>query len=500
MKLNFDIKSLLKRKPKGDSQRHDAGSESSRSASSESLTRAAIWIKAHILLVGMGVVSVGAVTAGIILSGEMLAAVKEEAKGYGSKLNEFRGLESTSVTITVPGKAPVTASTVVNRKLLAAVKARMGSGANDSAQVRANAVAHNQGVHTPLVNLRLPAKDPKRQEIHLDLVAKLAMAYEDLLVNKLGAGLPPAEEDITLKLQRRHVRFVQSDLKKAPDAALTDVERRQLTDQLAAYRVALYAEAADGIRIYASGEDVGTFKEGFDPSSLKLGIAKLWNLQSRYWIVEDILLACRALNTEPSVTKNPVKRVLSIRSLGAVAGVVVAGEPSAPTSGGGDDGASTDAGSSDGGSDGSPTTTAATTDGAGGDGMPIDPTQLVSTSNYASSLKGWATNQLYDVSRAVVELVIETEQIPRVADALAKQNFIAITTIEILPTDAFAGLADGFFYGDRPVSIVTLTLESAWLREWTGPLMPDEVRAQLKTTGQLAGITPGGGAAPSQEN
>jgi len=41
-----------------------------------------------------------------------------------------------------------------------------------------------------------------------------------------------------------------------------------------------------------------------------------------------------------------------------------------------------------------------------------------------------------------------------------------------------------------------LTIDSAWLRQWTGPLMPDPVRKQLGTSGTVQGgeTGPDGGA------
>ncbi len=486
MNLKIDLKSLLKRKPKGEGETSEDGGSAK---SSEGMKNAAIWLKAHLLLVVLTSVSLGALGGGIYFSMEFMDSLRSDAAQYGGKIGEFKRLESTPVTIQIPGNAPLTQAAVVNRKLVDAVKSRMGSGITDTAEVRGTAVRHNKGVHKQLVNLRLDPKNPKRQEVHLDMVAALNKAYSDLLSREIGAGAPPSEEDVTIKLQRRQVRFMQSDLKKAPDATLTDTERKQLTENLTAYRIALYAEAADAARMFVDGEDVGMFAEGFDPAPLKLNIARLWNLQFRFWVVEDILLACKAVNTESSLMKNPIKRVLSIQSLGAVVAAGGAAEPTAPA----DDSAGDD--SSGGSGDGSGDDVSA----AVPSGIPIDPAQEVSLASYGASVKGWATNQLYDVMRTKVRMVAETSKIPQIADALAKQNFIVITDVEIHPTDAYTGLSEGCFYGEEPVSSVTWTLESAWLREWTGPLMPDEIRKELNTTGQLASSMPDG-TPSAQEN
>ena len=68
-----------------------------------------------------------------------------------------------------------------------------------------------------------------------------------------------------------------------------------------------------------------------------------------------------------------------------------------------------------------------------------------------------------------------------------------IADVRISAIDPFVAIRSGYYYGLNPVSLVVLKLESAWLREWTGPLMPDSVRAQLGTTGQVQGVTQSSG-------
>ena len=83
-------------------------------------------------------------------------------------------------------------------------------------------------------------------------------------------------------------------------------------------------------------------------------------------------------------------------------------------------------------------------------------------------------------------MVAETDAIPVVMDALARRNFITVIDARIRPLDSFAAAEEGYIYGAKPVSLVSLKLESLWLREWTGPFMPDDLRARLGTTGLLA--------------
>jgi len=206
----------------------------------------------------------------------------------------------------------------------------------------------------------------------------------------------------------------------------------------------------------------------------------LWFLQWKYWIAEDVVSACSKMNQGKSILNGPVKRIISMNFLGRLKSV------GAPESTGEETPPALDGGAVQ------PIS-----------GVPIDSNAIVSMSNYGVSPRGWASNQLYDVYRTQVELVVETAQIPLLANAFSKQNFIAITDLRISQVDSFNALGMGYFYGESPVSKVVMVLESVWLRQWTGPLMPDEVRAEFGTTGQVQSALSnqeGGSTTPGQDS
>jgi hypothetical protein len=112
-------------------------------------------------------------------------------------------------------------------------------------------------------------------------------------------------------------------------------------------------------------------------------------------------------------------------------------------------------------------------------GVPqLDVTQEAAR-DYKRSFTGRATNPIYDVRTAYVTLIVETARMPELFDALAKRNFMTVLDVTVRPADAFAAARDGFIFGKAPVSEVTMTIESVWLREWTAPFMPPEVRTAL---------------------
>lgn len=470
--MKIDLKSLFKRKssaPVGDSA-------AARSLPPQ-VESALIWVKANSLLVILATASVAALGAGWWYQGEFQAANEAEAQSYAGKAAELTRLQNSEVTITIPGSAPITTTTVVTQLLVEKVKERMKGGGSDSTEISRDAIAHNRGAHEPVINLRLPAKDPIRQQIHLDFFKALTRHFGELLT-EIDAGSPPSDEDVTVKLQRRQVRFVQSSLKKAGDATLTSEERSQLQPELISYRLGLYREAAQNHGIYCEVEAIGLPAE----QPAKGDLQRLWSLQWHLWIAQDIVRACKSVNGDAKILEAPVKRITRIQFLGPV----IAREGPAPAEPEGDSAPAVDA-------EGNPID-------APPSAPPINPSAPVNIAQFAVSSKGWATNQLYDVFSSRVSLVVETSKIPDVSNAFSKQNFIVITDVKIRPVDPFVAANEGFVYGDAPVSEITLTLESAWLRAWTGPLMPDEVRKALNTSGALIGMGQDAATEPTKEN
>jgi hypothetical protein len=110
--------------------------------------------------------------------------------------------------------------------------------------------------------------------------------------------------------------------------------------------------------------------------------------------------------------------------------------------------------------------------------------------DFRRTFTGRSSNALYDVRRATVTVVVATSMLPEVLDAIAKANFMTVVGLTIRPADAFAAADEGYMYGAAPVSEVRLSIESVWLREWTGKLMPPELQALKGTTGRMTDDPP----------
>lgn len=461
MNLKFDIKNLFKSKKDSESEHLEVSSGQSGKGK-----KVAIWIKSNIVVLSLAIFSISSLAVAYWVSSDLHESDQKSAQAISKKVEELSSLERTPVSFTIPGNEAVTGNVTVNKRLVEDVKARMSEGELSTSSVLPIAIEHNQGAHVSVMSLRLRSDDTKRKQAHLDMHDILVVLYENLL-KSCRATLPPAEEDVQLELQRAKDRFLQLKAPKISSAAGSDqgnnsegnkVNQKDLTEDLSKRRIAAYQKVASEFGLYLAGENIGAPNSAISEPNM----VTLWFLQWKYWIAEDVVSACAKLNQDKSILNGPVKRIISIKFLGRLKSV------GAPESASDDPPPAEEGG-------GVKTIS----------GEPINPSAIVSMSNYSVSPRGWTSNQLYDVYKTQVELIVETAQIPLLANAFLKQNFIAITDLRISQVDSFKALNMGYFYGENPVSRVVLSLESVWFRQWTGPLMPDEVRAEFGTTGQV---------------
>ena len=449
------------------------------------------WAKDNLLLVVLGSASVAALAGGYFAADMMASSVMEEAQSKAARMSELKDLERTAVTLEVPGQAPFSQNAIVNQKLLEEYQARIETLRKDSVQVREFAVERNKAGHQPIMSLRLQKGDPALEQIHLDFFDAASASYGKLL-GDARLGSVPDEADVQAFLVRRKEQFIASDLKKGPTEQLNAQEAEALARELGNARLQAYNEAARDFAMYADAETLRVPAAPFPKDLPDVTLPRLWRQQWEFWVLSDILAAFTKVNgPDANVQTAIVKRIDDLRFIGPVGagGAGPAGADGAAPSADGSmgDGSMGDGSMGDGSMGG----------GMGMTGSPIDPAMPVSLSNFSASFTGRRTNQLYDVFATDISFVCETARIPQVFDALAQQNFITITMASIRPEDPFEAAEEGYIYGPQHVSLVRLRLESVWLREWTGPLMPDPVRKKLGTSGTLAGAAPMGGDMPA---
>jgi hypothetical protein len=430
-----------------------------------------------------GLVVVVAPVVAFIVSDGMNASLRADAEARAAKQSELASLEASEMTLALPNRKPVTVKGVINEYRISQYKSHLATVAKESLAARQLALEHNRKGRSPVMSMRLAKGDPAEKGLPLMVFDALAKEYASLLERE-GAGAPYPEQEIVEQLLRRRSQIVDAQFGAKAESELSAEERATLEALLSAERLGRYCEAARGISIYADAASIGTPDKARRTTKAKP--LDLFLMQWNYWVAEDILTALSGLNGERDVISAPVKRILALSSsLQARGAPRAGGEGSSAGEGAATDGAPASADGAPASAEGA-ATEVGTEPATQATGQPVDPDAPLPAPDYSASLTGRISNQAFDVMLTELQLVVETDAIPLVMDALVRRNFITVLDARIRPVDSFAAAEDGYVYGADPVSLLSLRLESVWLREWTGPFMPDDLRARLGTTGLVA--------------
>ncbi len=429
------------------------------------------WVKSNVYSVFfVGVMIVAPIVLGIV-AGKINAGVTSEVKERGATLVQLKQLEKTPVDfVSAVGRSrPVKSTILVNQRFLDRYQEVVGKISDDATRIRQEAVNFNRADRDVLFPGLFPEPAPTQLEtIPRRMYMALVAAYERLLVD-MRAGAPPSAESMGEILEAAEERFRTQILIKPGGQRLTDDDMIWLKEQLTNTRLSHCAETAKGIGIYTTLASLNVPDESLIPPRAEAqGMVQLFQWQWSLWITQDIVGALSGAN-EPfeSVLEAPVKRLVSLVEFGAP---VVAGG----SAGGG--GSGFNAGFAPGGGRGAGS--GASTPAGGKAAAPLDPAREVPL-DFAFSFTGRKTNPLYDVRLIQLVLIAETARIPVVLDALSRKNFITILDATLEAVDAFEEVGEGYFYGSAGVSKLTLDLETVWLREWTAPLMPPDLKLAL---------------------
>lgn len=448
------------------------------------------------------VVPLGAYFAADWFGSGVRAEADRKVKAYSSLASTLNA----KVELPIPGGDPLplaslpTAETVEEyRQLL-----RELGGDADAVYDEARAFNAGKGVDSkkPVVeagvfpNYNLARIDTVRTPFY----RAVQKAYADLLASA-RAGSPPDAAALVTVVQAAEKRFVQGELKQQDRTKLEPEQVKRLDDALGKARLGRCLDAAKQLSFYC---DLSAFALPGDAEIQQLYKKKedrakhdsfLFDLQWKLWIAADVVSAIADANAGASVLQAPVKRLVRV----AVQPVeAVAAAPSGEAAPMGE--APADGGTP---AEGAPAEGAvAQAEAPKGLGKPVIDVRADAPRDFSKRLTGRVSNGVYDVRFAEVTFVAETARLPLVFNALAAQNFMTVTNVRIAPADPFAAARSGFIYGNAPVSEVTATLETVWLREFTAPSMPEAVRTALGIQSEAPGAASdavGGDAAASGE-
>jgi hypothetical protein len=436
------------------------------------MTKVLDWVRGNWVIVACGVVILLTLVLAPIFSGSLEEGVRQTAEERARKVSEIAGFERSPVQLEIPGQAPRSGSGVVNAALLETYREVTTALREDADAVRSLAVEHNRkgrGVVSAEAFPRPPAS--QRETIQFDVHQRIVRAY-DALLTSVRAGEPPAADAVATELQRRESQFITNTLRKRSRADLDARESADLAAELAKARLVRYGERARELSFYASAQSLDMPPA---PQQSRISTAEMFDWQWRLWIAEDLLGAIAMANADSaSVVESPVKRVVSLTVLDELPGSQTSSGDSGGFGGGGISGRRGVDG------EGSDSTGPAGV-GAGDDavGPVVIDSSVEAALDFSRTFTGRKSNSVYDVRNVELVVVVATEQLPKLFDALAKRNFMTVLDMELRPADAFEAARLGYIYGTAPVSEATLLIETVWLREWTAPFMPADARQAL---------------------
>ncbi|MCE9618661.1 MAG: hypothetical protein K8R92_01980 [Planctomycetes bacterium] len=385
-------------------------------------------------------------------------SIQETMSKRGKEFEKLLALEKASVTVRSPVGEPRTETVSLNPTLIEALKARNESLEGEVKGVYLEALEYNRKNRDIVKTDRVvfPKPDPKDEQLIDEIFfPAIGPAYQTLL-KEYRTGQPPASADVLEAVQRRESAFIQTTLKKKNRAEVTDAkELADLNAELLKARIAVLGERARETSVYL---DPGAVR--LPPSKGAISVDACFMWQWDLWVMDDIFRAVARANAgvKDGVISAPVKRIISIRiDPIAIAGAANAagGEAAAPAEG------------------------AATVDAAG---EPIAPATEI-TRDYKISFTGLKTCQLYDIRNVRLRLIVATTDLPKVLDAFARENFMTVTQLKLVPANTFEAARLGYIYGTEPCSEVSMTLQTVWLRDWTTVSMPAGVKKVLGTRG-----------------
>ncbi|MBK7403794.1 MAG: hypothetical protein IPJ41_03955 [Phycisphaerales bacterium] len=434
------------------------------------------WIKSHLVMVVSAIVILASLTTGWIFSSGWNKTIRTKLEANASKA--YGDVKNAKVTYVIPsllpGEQAVTQSRAPNRIVTDFVKAQRAQRVEQASGIVDKVEGFNRDGHSLLATKLLPVPVDASQAVRqtYDFLARMGgdvrtgvkSTYVDLL-SSIGAGGPPDPVKLATTIQDLQQRETERMAAEGGGGALNAEQQQQLRKALMDRRIAEAQRRAKEISVYA---DLSSFDpQGFGPDTAPVPpldrglrnstetptLAEVYEWNFDYWLVSDLFSAIDHANTPAGGTRANiehalVKRIekLSVQSLPIFPKDQNAAYPP-------------------------PDDTSSSESAAG-----QDP---------SVSITGRVSTDAYDVVNARMTLVVDAGRLPDLFRAFADANLFTVIDFDVSEVDTWADLRQGYYYGADPVVRVSLELESIWLRDWTTPMMPEQVKTALgvKTPG-----------------
>ena len=417
----------------------------------------------------------------------VVAKIKDRVDAY----EKLGGLEKTSVDVRAADGSVRTESAYINKALIEELTKHQEALAADAQGIYQSAVDRNRagrGVSQDIAEYLPKPKNEAARDVNLlrENALPLLIKQRDALITLMKMSGPSKSDEALDRVQRAETEHLTGVLMKKQRSEVTDPkELAELNARLVDTRLALITENAAGIEVYLRPgailwrDKLASAKDGDSKAApaVEFALAQLFQFQWDMWVVEDVLKAIQQVNSKSDASgkRVPIGVVQApVKCINRLLVTPIAGLVPADAAAGATDDASAEAPA----------------------GEAIDPKTDVAP-DFAASINGLRTNQLFDVRDATLVVVCETTAVPKLVNALSAQNFITVTGLSLVPADTFAAARQGYAFGSQPCSEVTLKLQSVWLRDWTTESMPKGMMAAIKTAGKPAPPEAGASEAPA---
>lgn len=412
------------------------------------------WLKSNWIIVVLSVLILVSLPTALYFSSKMN---RQLVDGFQTRIKADESAISASrlqynIASPIPGTPDVAHSAAANQVLIDWFAQQRERIRGEAQQVWAAALELNRAGHDLLMEGLFPAP-PARADDRVgraDFTSRY-LALPERLMRDLNAGPPPDSAELVEMLSEQAKRRTEQLTAQIGDGEIPKEQVDRVIDELAALRRNEYRRRAQEISVYADPtvfRDVPAYSADQlrDPPSVEY----CWEWQEVAWVLQDLVKAINTANAaaaqgedaqrRPGVYGSVVKRIVGVK-------VVEAATPASSEEGGGSRRGS-------------------------GDG-------LVST-NPAVSITGRFSspdNQLYDVRLAQLEVIVDTQRLPTLLDAITATNLMTVLDLDIERVEPAADLLEGYDYGPDHVVRARVLIETIWFRDWIAPYMPAAVKA-----------------------
>ena len=418
------------------------------------------WIKANVIIVVCCVVILGALVAGPIVSG----GFNEEVKSKVSKqLKEIKNIDRAGRTKFSWPEASGGSNTLITQKHVDEYNKVAAEIAAQSDALTGVAIEANRGDQAVLMPELFPEpasqnRDRDLQVLPPELYRRISNGYDQVLLT-LSAGEPLPTKEVVDLLDAKRVDYLDRNLRLGADEQLNPEQQKDLTEFLTSERLSMYVDHASGIGIYLS-------KETLAPPAYQLTdspkLDEMFQWQWRLWVIERIADVIKDVNAANNEILAPVHAIDQLNVRGLM-------ETTTPRAGDRAFLAASGAAKGDGGG------------GRGGRGGRGEQGSVPGAGELDPnvSVTGHITNDMHDIVLVDIDMVVSLDRVDDVLDAFDRPGVMTIVDLAMQRLNVFDRLKEGYYFGDTPVIRLVVTVETLWLRAWTGDAMPDDVRTTL---------------------